>query len=102
MNCRAATAQAVSAVPAWWEPAWEAIPTERVHCGYLKIVRAGSNQDNMNIAWVGAAGGAIGVSQVRQDVQGVSRPENEAGRSEDGARNPEEKVQSLARATSPC
>lgn len=100
--CRAATAQAVSTVPAWWEPAREAVPTERVDGGYLKVTHAGSNQDDMNIVWVGAAGGAIGASQVRQDMQGVTWPQNEAGRSEDGAKNPGEKVQSLARATNPC
>lgn len=99
---RAPIAPAVSTVPAWWELAWEAVPIERVDGGYLKVTRAGSNQDDVNIVWVGAAGGAIGASQVRRDMQGGTRPQNEAGRSEDGAKNPDEKVQSLARATYPC
>ena len=47
--CRAAATQAVSAVPAWWEPAQEAVPIERVDGGYLKVTHAGSNQDDVNI-----------------------------------------------------
>lgn len=35
-------------------------------------------------------------------MQGGTQPQNEAGGSEDGAKNPDEKVQSLARATNPC
>lgn len=39
----------IGAVPAWWEPAGEAVPMEGVDRGYLKVRRAGNNQDNVNI-----------------------------------------------------
>lgn len=90
------------AVPAWWEPAGEAVPVAGVDRGYLKVRRAGNNQADANVVRVGAAGGAIRASQVRQDTQGVTPSQNKAGRSEDGAENPGEKVQSLVRATSSC
>lgn len=39
----------IGAVPAWWEPAGEAVPMEGVDSGYLKVRDAGNNQQHVNI-----------------------------------------------------
>lgn len=62
--CRAATIQTVNTATAWWEPAWDAVPTARVSGGYLQVMHSGSHKDATNIVWAGAASGAIEASQV--------------------------------------
>lgn len=39
----------MGAVPAWWEPAGEAVPVEGDHSGYLQVSSAGNDQDSVDI-----------------------------------------------------